>query len=480
MDKPLLGTEDLYETLIELENERVIANKINQESENLLKGLKILVERFNEKNILMDVISVLRDIVECEDIIVMSADASRTLRTQAATSDLFYDIQLEPQVFLNRVLKGDLSISFDIQAIPEWQSQSEPLRNRIKSVIHIGLGFSEKETLLICCDSRGNFFNRSHADLVKRYSPLITQALINMSSQEKITVLNANLMSVAHQAGMAEVAVSVIHNVGNVLNSVGVSVGIIKENMSNSMYQKIGLIMDMLKKHQSNLIEYFQNDEQGKLIPGYLMVLFAEIQQNKMILDNEVNDLQQHYHIIKDILSAEDDVTGPKSISAPVFLAEVMDSSIQTVMTADSMLIKQITLNKDYRYTSSIMTNKTNLMQVFVNLLKNAKESVMELKEDMPRKINISIARKKNLEKVELRIMDNGIGILPEHLPKIFTFGFTTKQKGHGFGLHNCALIAKQLGGTLEVESDGFCKGAIFILTLPIDKKVVRQMKDKS
>lgn len=471
MDKPQLGTEELYETLIDLENERVISNKINQESKNLLKGLKILVERFNEKNILVDVISVLRDIVECEDIIVMSADASRILRTQAATSDFFYDIQLTPQVFLNRVLKGDLSISFDIQAIPEWQSQSEHLKNRIKSVIHIGLGFNEKETLLICCDSRANFFNRSHADLIKRYSTLITQALINMSSQEKITVLNANLMSVAHQAGMAEVAVSVIHNIGNVLNSVGVSVGIIKENMSNSMYQKIELIMDMLKKHQSNLIDYFQNDEHGKLIPDYLMVLFAEIQRNKVTLDNEVNDLQQHYHIIKDILSAEDEITGPKSVNAPVFLAEVMDTSIHTVMTRDAMLTKQITLNKVYKYTSSIMTNKTNLMQVLVNLLKNAKESVMELKEDMPRKINITITRK-NLEKVELRIMDNGIGILPEHLPKIFTFGFTTKQKGHGFGLHNCALIAKQLGGTLEVKSDGYCKGAIFILTLPIDKKV--------
>ena len=471
MDNPLFGTEELYETLIELENERVISNKINQESENLLKGLRILVERFNEKNLLVDVISVLRNIVECEDIIVMSADGSRTLKTEEATSDFFYGIQLKPQAFLNRALKGALSISFDIQAIPEWQSQSEHLRNRMKSVIHIGLGFSEKETLLICCDSRSNFFNHSHADLIKRYSTLITQALINRSSQEKITALNANLMNMAHQEGMAEVAVSVIHNIGNVLNSVGVSVGIIKKEMSNSIYQKIGLIMGMLEKHQSNLIEYFQNDEQGKLIPGYLMILFAEIQRNKVILDTEVQDLQQHYYIIKDILNAEDEITGPKSISTPVLLAEVMDSSIQTVMTADSMLTKQITLNKDYRYTASIMTNKTNLMQIFVNLLKNAKESVMELKENMPRKINISIARKKNLEEVELRIMDNGIGILPEHLPKIFTFGFTTKQRGHGFGLHNCALIAKQLGGTLEVKSNGYCKGATFILTLPIDKK---------
>ncbi len=205
MDKSQSGTEELYETLIDLENERVISNKINQESENLLKGLKILVERFNEENILVDVISILRDIVGCEDVLVMAADENRILITQAATSDFFYDITLEPQLFLERVLKGELSISFDIQLIPEWHLLAEKLNSRIKSAIHIGFGFSEQKTLLICCDSRPKFFKRTHADLVKRYSTLVAQALINRSSQDKIKRLNANLMSVAHQAGMAEV-----------------------------------------------------------------------------------------------------------------------------------------------------------------------------------------------------------------------------------------------------------------------------------
>lgn len=472
MDKPLSGTEELYETLIELENERVISNKINQESEDLLKGLKILVERFNEKNILVDVISILREIVECEDILVMTADANRILITQAATSNFFYDIQLEPQLFLDRVLKGEVSISFDIELIPEWHLLSEQLNNRIKSAIHMGLGFSEQEALLICCDSRPNFFNRTHADLVKRYSTLVTQALINRSSQEKIKSLNANLLSVAHQTGMAEVAISVIHNIGNVLNSAGVSVGLMKESLNNSMYQKMGLIKNMLTEHQDNLLDYFQNDEKGKLLPNYLIWIFEEIQQHKTILDNEVGHLQQQYNIIKDILTAENEITGQKALTEKVFLAELVDLSINTVMTKDSMLAKQITLNKDYRYNSYIITDKTHLMQLIVNLLKNAKESVMELEEGRPRKINISIEKIKDAEQVELRFIDNGMGILVENLPKIFTFGFTTKKKGHGFGLHNGALIAKQLGGTLKVDSAGFCKGAIFTLILPINQAV--------
>lgn len=248
----------------------------------------------------------------------------------------------------------------------------------------------------------------------------------------------------------------------------GVSVGLMKEKMSSSTYKKIDLLKNMLTEHEANLMDYFQNDEKGKLLPNYLTVVFEEIQQHKTMLDKEVSHLQQQYNIIKDILRAEDEITGQQAFTEKVFLTELVDSSINTVMTKDSMLVKQITLNKDYKYNSYIITDKTHLMQVIINLLKNAKESVMELDEGSPRKINISIGKIKDDEKVELRITDNGLGILPENLPKLFTFGFTTKKKGHGFGLHNAALTAKKLGGTLEVESMGLLKGAIFILTLPI------------
>ena len=69
-----------------------------------------------------------------------------------------------------------------------------------------------------------------------------------------------------------------------------------------------------------------------------------------------------------------------------------------------------------------------------------------------------------------LRIMvkDNGEGIPEEICTKIFTHGFTTKKKGNGFGLHSGALTAKELGGALEVHSDGPAQGAIFTLSLPV------------
>lgn len=470
MEKNLTSTEELYEALIDLESERLISSKINQESEHLLKGLNILVDGINETHILKNVITLLKEIVGCEDIIVMSLE-HHILTTQAATSTEYYNIQLEPADFLNRILNNNLSISFDLQSIPEWQPLIPGLKNKIKSAIHIGLKVKKQDSVLICVDSKPQFFNRVHADLVKRYATLVTQALININSQEQIKSLNDNLLTVAHQAGMAEVAVSVIHNIGNVLNSVGVSVALMKEKMSHTLYDKISLLSEMLQRHNSDLIIYFKDDKQGRLIPGYLPVLFDEMKEHKESLDKEVTYLQQQYHIIKDILSAEQVVSDKHDFSEKVVVSHLMDLSIQTVITEDSLLLKNIKLNKYYHYKSFIYTYKTHLMQILVNLLKNAVESVMELDKKQKRCIDIVIESKEESENIEIRVKDNGMGILEENFPKIFTFGFTTKQKGHGFGLHNAALTAKQLGGSLTVESDGFLTGAQFILTLPMIKK---------
>lgn len=149
-------------------------------------------------------------------------------------------------------------------------------------------------------------------------------------------------------------------------------------------------------------------------------------------MKGELDRLRQQYNHIKDILSAQNEVTNRQPITEKVILSHLVDSSIRLVMTEDSMLINQITLNKDYRYTSVITTDRTQLMQLITNLLKNAKESLMELNSGSLKTITIVIDKQENGEFVTLRVMDSGIGILPENLSKLFSFGFTTKKKDMG------------------------------------------------
>ena len=78
--------------------------------------------------------------------------------------------------------------------------------------------------------------------------------------------------------------------------------------------------------------------------------------------------------------------------------------------------------------------------------------------------------------RVQIAVMDNGVGIPAENMTRIFNHGFTTREKGHGFGLHSAALAAREMGGTLNAHSDGPGQGATFILELPLQPESVSDL----
>ncbi len=463
MNKSISSVEELYETLIDLENERAVSKKINQESNNLLKGLKVLVERFNEKDILTDIISILRDIVGCEDIIIMAANERHELITQSATSNFFYDIQLEPQTFLNRIIKGDISISFDIQLIPEWNLLSKKLNNRIKSVIHVGLEFSERNTILICCDSRPNFFNRAHADLIKRYSMLVTQALININSQEKINRLNKNLNNMARQAGMADIATNILHNMGNILNSLNVSAKIVIKKLDNSMALNLSRLVVSLKNHPDDLVDYLTNDNKGKMIIPYLDELSRSLDEERNSMHKEMWYLIEKMEQINNIVAMQQSNAEYSGVYENINLIDLIEDALK--MQFLSTQENSIQIIRDFLEPPLVYADQYKLLQIIANLLSSAKYAVINHHAD-PKTIKISI----NCihDEVAISISDNGIGIDKENLTKIFQYGFTTKEGSYGFGLHNSANAAKEMGGSIIAESDGVGMGATFIVKLPI------------
>ena len=79
------------------------------------------------------------------------------------------------------------------------------------------------------------------------------------------------------------------------------------------------------------------------------------------------------------------------------------------------------------------------------------------------------VARNANETGVLFRVSDNGAGIAPENLARLFRYGFTTREQGHGFGLHTSAIAANELGGRLSAESAGEGRGAAFTLDLPFE-----------
>jgi signal transduction histidine kinase len=115
------------------------------------------------------------------------------------------------------------------------------------------------------------------------------------------------------------------------------------------------------------------------------------------------------------------------------------------------------------------------MLQILVNLLRNAKYACDE--SGSPGKQVTVWIKEVGSDRVRVEIADNGVGIPPENLTRIFSHGFTTRKHGHGFGLHSSALAAKDMGGTLTVQSEGVGKGATFILELPLAPAILAEAK---
>lgn len=392
-------------------------------------------------------------------------------------------------------LSGIILSEFDIAKIESHISNKQELRleteGSINGVSHHWLIQSfcipdyilpENYQITIFYDNSSHYLNRSYWELHSRVSKATMQLMKEVSerkvAEEKALALNMELQAIqqklvdaSRQAGMAEIAVSVLHNIGNVLNSASISIDQLKEKLSEVLYQKIDRVADLIKAHASNLLDYLQNDDRGKLLPEYLPVLFQQIQENKKQMLEDIQRLANQYTMMKDILAAQTGLSKSMSIQEQVSLPNLLDTSLNIVLSEKLQADKHVTINKNYNYHKLIKTDKGLVTQIFVNLLKNAKEAVLASENNELRQIEISVDNNDKKNEVMVRIEDTGIGIEADQLGKIFAFGYTNKKGGHGFGLHNCALIAKQLRGNLTVESQGKGKGAIFILTLPNPRK---------
>jgi C4-dicarboxylate-specific signal transduction histidine kinase len=126
-----------------------------------------------------------------------------------------------------------------------------------------------------------------------------------------------------------------------------------------------------------------------------------------------------------------------------------------------------VAVERDFEPLPAILVEKHNVLQILLNLLRNAKQAMEEAQAAPDRRIRLRI-RKLDGGRLSLAVEDNGVGIAPENLTRIFRHGFTTKADGHGFGLHSAALAAGQMGGSLRAESEGPGRGATFTLELPL------------
>ncbi|MEO7166616.1 MAG: PAS domain S-box protein [Spartobacteria bacterium] len=272
------------------------------------------------------------------------------------------------------------------------------------------------------------------------------------------------LLETSRLAGMAEVATGVLHNVGNVLNSVNVSAGLVVEKLRSSKVSKLGKAAALLTGRNGDLGDYLTNDPSGQKLPGYLAKLSDFLVEENTQLLGEVDLLARHIEHIKEVVAVQQSYAKVSGAFENLPADRLVEDSI--AMNIGAFERHGVVLDRCFSPTPLVRVDRHRVLQILINLLRNAKYALDDVQR-LDKRITISItsADEKNVNVV---VTDNGIGISPENLARIFGHGFTTRSDGHGFGLHSGALAAKEMGGSLSVQSLGPRRGATFTLQLPV------------
>jgi signal transduction histidine kinase len=285
-----------------------------------------------------------------------------------------------------------------------------------------------------------------------------------LRTQAELQAAHQALVRASRQAGMAEVASSVLHNVGNVLNSVNVSANLLDERIQGSKASGLARVAAMLEQQGDQLGSFIASDDRGKRLPTYLAQLSSQLLADREAALKELASLVKSVEHIKDIVRMQQSYATHGGVVERVAVADLVNDSVR--LNAEAFSRHGVTLACEFEEVPAIMVDRHRVLQILVNLIRNAKYACEDSGQS-DKRITIRVTR--CALGVAIAVVDNGVGIPIENMSRIFSHGFTTRPGGHGFGLHSAALAAQELKASLQVASDGPGCGATFRLELPIN-----------
>jgi PAS domain S-box-containing protein len=284
-------------------------------------------------------------------------------------------------------------------------------------------------------------------------------------AEARLGEMHRTLVDVSRQAGMAEIATGVLHNVGNTLNSVNVSANVITDRLRQSRLNSLLKAAGLLREHAPDFTSFLTQNPQGRKLPGYLIALSEELEGEREAVLQEMHSLGKSVDHIMSIISMQQKHARPVGVVEELSVPQLLDEALR--LHAVSFERLRIRIERLYEKVPPILVDRHKLLQILINLLSNAQQALVASETQVKRLI-IRVRLTPGGERMQIEVEDNGMGIAPENLPRMFTQGFTTKKEGHGFGLHISALSATEMKGRLSCSSPGLGQGATFTLELPL------------
>jgi signal transduction histidine kinase len=307
---------------------------------------------------------------------------------------------------------------------------------------------------------------------------VVTRAELDkrLAAEQAKEKLQQQLLVASRQAGMAEVATGVLHNVGNVLNSVNVSAGLLTDKIAKSKVASLNKATAMIQENRTKVGEFLTTDPRGKVLPDYLVQLGGMLSAEQDAMAKELSLLTASVDHIKQIIAAQQSFAKNVDTSETFDVAAVFEDAVRLNMM--SLERHRIEIVRRFGRCGAVTADRHRVLQILVNLMSNAKQA-LDRNTNGTRQIMLSCdeIEENGRAMARISVTDTGIGITSDHLPKIFSHGFTTRSDGHGFGLHSAAIAAQQMKGKLAAASDGLGKGATFTLTIPLVQEMESSCK---
>jgi PAS domain S-box-containing protein len=286
-------------------------------------------------------------------------------------------------------------------------------------------------------------------------------------AEQELANTYKNLIETSRMAGMAEVATGVLHNVGNVLNSLNVSAGVIATAVRDSHAGGLVKLATLVNDHAGDLGTFFTHDKRAKLVPEYLDGLARRSQTEREWLLKEIASMQQNIDHIKEIVAMQQSHATVVAVVETLEAATLFADAVSIIAGADARHTAAVT--REFLPVPRVTVEKGKVVQILANLLRNAHHACAAARDQDGRERRITLRIEPGpADTVRFLVCDDGIGISADNLVRIFSLGFTTRRDGHGFGLHYSALTAREMKGSLTVQSAGLGEGATFTLEIPV------------
>jgi signal transduction histidine kinase len=281
-------------------------------------------------------------------------------------------------------------------------------------------------------------------------------------AEAELETMHKQLVEASRRGGMAEVATNVLHNVGNVLNSVNISTGLVIESVKQSRASSLARVVALLQEHAHDLGTFITHDSRGKHLPAHLAQLSEHLLAEQAANIRELDSLRQNVEHIKEIVAMQQNYATFGGVKEMINVVNLVEDSLR--INAGALSRHHVEVIREFETVPPLNVEKHKILQILVNLLRNAKHACQD-SERADKRLTVRVTHGEG--RIRISVIDNGVGIPRENLIRIFNYGFTTRKGGHGFGLHSGALAAKEMDGSLTVHSDGVGQGAAFTLELP-------------